>query len=174
MSTATHFFGVKGGQGVTVTACMFALGLARDGVETQIADYSDGDVAGVFGLPQVQDWTRVQVTEHLTTTYGDTVGFPENLVIDHGYREGVPPRLAGERVLVVRADYLSIRAAVRAIAEGVPVDRVVAVRHPGATLGLKDVEVCLGKPATVIEWDPSIARAVDAGLLAARVPVAAR
>jgi MinD superfamily P-loop ATPase len=48
---------------------------------------------------------------------------------------------------------------------------VVLVAEPGRSLGRREVEVHLGVPVVaVVEHDPAVARAVDAGLLQARLP----
>jgi hypothetical protein len=69
---------------------------------------------------------------------------------------------------VTRPCYLSVRRAV-----GLPVrpDAVVLVDEPGRSLGRRDVEAVLGVPVrAVVPFEPSIARAIDAGLLLARMP----
>ncbi len=71
-------------------------------------------------------------------------------------------------LLVTRPCYLSVRRAV-----GLPVrpDAVVLVDEPGRSLGRRDVEAVLGVPVrAVVPFEPSIARAIDAGLLLARMP----
>ena len=48
---------------------------------------------------------------------------------------------------------------------------VVVVREPGRALGRHDVEGVVGVPVVAeVEADPAVSRAVDAGLLAARLP----
>ena len=50
-------------------------------------------------------------------------------------------------------------------------DHVVLVTEPNRSLGPRDVADVLGAvPITVVPWDPAVARAIDAGLLAARLP----
>jgi hypothetical protein len=45
------------------------------------------------------------------------------------------------------------------------------VREPGRALGAADVEAVLGVDVTAeVPWDPAVARAMDAGLLATRLP----
>jgi hypothetical protein len=70
-------------------------------------------------------------------------------------------------VLVTRACYLALRAA----RCGPAPDSVLLVREPGRALGPSDVSSALGAPVVAsLRWDPAVARAVDAGLLARRVP----
>jgi hypothetical protein len=70
--------------------------------------------------------------------------------------------------LVIRPCYLSLRHAT--VAPIRPTSAVV-VQQPGRSLGRSDVERVLDVPVVgVIEDDPAVARAVDAGLLSGRMP----
>ncbi len=71
-------------------------------------------------------------------------------------------------LLVMRPCYLALR---RALAAPIRPSAVVLVDEPGRALTRRDIEDVLGVPVRAeIDFDPSIARAVDAGLLAGRVP----
>lgn len=75
---------------------------------------------------------------------------------------------AAHSLLVIRPCYLALRRAARftGLATG-----VVLVSEPGRALGAHDVQRALATPVLAeIAWDPTIARSVDAGLLAARLP----
>ena len=73
-----------------------------------------------------------------------------------------------QRLLVTRACYLALRAARRG---GVEPTGVVLVAEPGRALGAHDVARAAGAPTVAtVSWDPSVARAVDAGLLCAPPP----
>ena len=73
-------------------------------------------------------------------------------------------------VLVTRACYLSLR---RSSACSSYASDVVLITEPGRALGARDVEHALGIPVIAeIPWDPAVARAVDSGLLRARLPPA--
>jgi len=92
------------------------------------------------------------------------------VVIDAG--TGVPPTAlfaaASHRLLVARPCYLGLR---RAVASGVQPSGIVLVGEPGRALTARDVERALGAPVVAeLAYDPAVARAVDAGLLAARLP----
>jgi hypothetical protein len=98
-----------------------------------------------------------------------------NIVVDAGSAGDPPPaiiRAADHALLVTRPCYLALRAAVR---QPTRPSGVVLVEEPGRALRARDVEASLGVPvvATVL-LDPAIARAVDAGLLLARLPTAFR
>jgi hypothetical protein len=75
---------------------------------------------------------------------------------------------AGASVLVTRACYLALR---RAVAGGPTPAGVVVVAEPGRALSVADVGSVLVAPVLAeVPWDPVVARAVDAGLLASRLP----
>lgn len=75
---------------------------------------------------------------------------------------------ASASLLVLRPCYLSLRRAVQAPLRP---SAVILVSEPGRSLGRGDVESVLGVPVrAVVGVDPAVARAVDAGLLASRLP----
>mgnify|MGYP001182010353 CR=1 FL=1 len=92
------------------------------------------------------------------------------VVIDGG--TGVPnpalAEVATHNLLVTRPCYLALR---RAVACGMQPSGVVLVAEPGRALSARDVERAVGAPVVAeVQYDPAVARAVDAGLLAARLP----
>lgn len=96
--------------------------------------------------------------------------FADVTIVDAG--TGSPPRPltdAADRVLLVtRSCFLSLR---RAASSPVRPSGIVLVTEPGRTLRSADVERAVSAPVVAeIAWDPAIARAVDAGLLAGRPP----
>lgn len=71
-------------------------------------------------------------------------------------------------LLVLRPCYLALR---RALAAPVRPSGVVLVTEAGRSLGRRDVEDVLGVPVRAeVAIDEAVARAVDAGLLARRIP----
>lgn len=89
---------------------------------------------------------------------------------------GVPGAAAGQAVaaaaglslLVMRPCYLALRRAARAPLRP---SGVVLVGEPGRAIGDREIADVLGVPVRArIPLDPGVARAVDAGLLASRVP----
>ncbi len=92
------------------------------------------------------------------------------VVIDAGAGPPPPSLLAAadRTLLVTRPCYIALR---RAVADGITPTAVVVVCEPGRSLGVRDIEQAVGAPVVAeVPFDPAIARAVDAGLLAARVP----
>ncbi|MEO6120947.1 MAG: hypothetical protein ABIW46_08650 [Acidimicrobiales bacterium] len=97
---------------------------------------------------------------------------PRPVVVDCGSTgEPVAMAVAGSAslsLLVLRPCYLALR---RAVAAPVRPSGVILISEPGRALGRQDVEDALGVPVRAeVAWDPAIARCVDAGLLAGRVP----
>ena len=75
---------------------------------------------------------------------------------------------ATRSLLIIRPCYLALRRASRLTTKP---DGVIVITEPGRALGVHDVESVVGAPVLAeIPFDPAIARAVDAGLLAGRVP----
>ncbi len=75
---------------------------------------------------------------------------------------------ATHSLLVTRACYLALR---RAATAPVRPSGVVLVTEPGRALGRSDVEHVVGAPVRAeVAVDPAVARAVDAGVLANRLP----
>ncbi len=75
---------------------------------------------------------------------------------------------ADQVLLVTRPCYLSLRRATRST---VRPTGVILVEEPGASIKPRAVERCLGAPVVAtVSVDPAIARAVNSGLLAGRLP----
>lgn len=75
---------------------------------------------------------------------------------------------AGLSLLVMRPCYLALRRAARA---SLRPSGVILVEEPGRSIGEREVADVLGVPVRArVPFEPAIARVVDAGLLANRVP----
>jgi Mrp family chromosome partitioning ATPase len=96
---------------------------------------------------------------------------PRPVVVDCGRAERVGAAVVGgaqRSILVIRPCFLALR---RAMASPLRPSEVVVIREPGRTLSRHDIESAVGAPVRAeIEADPAVARAVDAGLLAGRLP----
>jgi hypothetical protein len=195
----TMCWAAKGGSGTTVVAASLALAAASTILLVDLsgdvpAALGISDSTG----PGVHDWMRSEADSErlraleIEAAPGVSVlqcgrrGEPEgtrwkalaehlaqdgrDVVIDAGTCD--PAReihsVADRSWLVTRSCYLSLRAAVRQKARPTG---AVFIEEPGRSLRGPDVAAALGVPlvATIL-FDPAIARAVDAGLLAARVP----
>lgn len=95
-------------------------------------------------------------------------------IVDGGSR-GLDPairRQASHDVLVLRGCYLAIR---RVAALTQRPSEVVLISEPGRALRRPEVETSAGAPIVAeIPWDPVVARAIDSGLLASRLPRSVR
>lgn len=156
-----------------------ALGLAEPsgpGVADWLAS-STADAAALHRLA-VTATDALQLLPRGTTAVGhdrladlvEALAGHVEVVIDAG--TGVPPpalvAAATHNLLVTRPCYLALR---RAVAMGVQPSGIVLVGEPGRALTARDVERSLGAPVVAeLQYDPAVARAVDAGLLAARLP----
>jgi Mrp family chromosome partitioning ATPase len=93
-----------------------------------------------------------------------------DVIIDAGTGEPHPAlvAVAEHRMLVTRPCYLSLRRATRASTRP---NGVIVVDEPGHALSVRDIERAIGEPVVaIVSFDPAIARAVDSGLLTARLP----
>ena len=119
---------------------------------------------GYGDLPPLTSPRWAIMTQHLQTREGDAV-------LDCGPVRPAPSVLTdGARsVLVLRPCYLALR---RVVGHSITADRLVLIDEPGRALRRPDVEKVVGHRVDVhLELDPAIARAVDAGLLAGRLPL---
>jgi hypothetical protein len=110
---------------------------------------------------------RVAVLAHLLAGDSRTVVADCGVVSD-GQALVAPIVAARQSLLVIRPCYLALR---RATSAPVHPSGVILLAEPGRTLRRSDVEQVVGAPVLAeVPWDPSVARAVDAGLLASRLP----
>lgn len=96
--------------------------------------------------------------------------WPGNVVVDLGVAADVRRQVIGSGVrslLVMRLCYLGVRCAL----EQTRPDGVIVVEEPGRALTSADIASALGVAVVArVPYDPTISRAVDAGLLVSRVP----
>jgi len=127
-----------------------------DGLELiPIGSCTHGDVAA-------GRWTEMAgwLAARQGTVIVDTGGPPDPALV----------AAAATSLLVIRPCYLAARKAARL--QPVPATGIVLVTEPGRALGRRQIESAVGVVVIAeIPLDPSIARAVDAGLLAARLPM---
>ena len=176
---------VKGGSGTTVVATSLALLSASQGIDTCLVDLA-GDAPSCLGLADPTDHQEIAVNSrlqllalghlrrspaHQWTTVSAHLGHStRTVVVDAGLGEPAAALRAAAHhdLLVVRGCYLALR---RAAVLHHPPSGVVLLNEPGRALRRQDVEAVTGAPVvSELAWDPTVARAVDAGLLATRVP----
>jgi hypothetical protein len=195
----TVCWAAKGGSGTTVVTATLALSCAPDSVLVDlagdlpavlgltrspgqgIADWlrSDAPAAALDDLAVVVDRTTVLIPRGAADLDAGSARWAElvewltsrtSAFIDAG--TGVPPHglLCDEvrSLLVTRACYLAVTTA-----SALPYrpDGIVLVSEPWRSLRPFDVERAIGAPVVAtVSHDPAVPRAVDAGLLRARVP----
>ncbi len=125
------------------------------------------DLAGDLSA-RTSDRARWAALGHWLHDWSDQWGC--DVTVDCGTR--TPPQPLRERstcsLLVTRACYLAVRRAAR---HPVRPTGVIVVDEPGHGLGRREIEHALGVPVeAIVAFDPLVARAVDAGLLASRLP----
>jgi MinD superfamily P-loop ATPase len=190
----------KGGSGTTVVACALALASARAQPTTLVDLSGDCATALGMDEPNgpgVVDWlasptagpadlARLALVirdEVCLIPRGDAdpphdqwgrlaavLGGSGNVIIDAG--TGLPPQAlhdaADRSLLITRPCFIAIRRAQRLT---IRPTGIVLVDEPGRALTVRDVEHALGVPVVAeVRLDPAVARAVDAGLLIARLP----
>jgi hypothetical protein len=190
----------KGGSGTTVIACALALGGGHGRPTTLVDLSGDSATALGLAEPTgpgVTDWLISPTAgpgdlRRLAIAVRDDVdlippgnavapvdqwsrlaaalALPATVIIDAG--TGCPPiqlhEAADQSLLVTRPCFLAIRHAQQL--ELRPTG-IVLVDEPGRALTSTDVEHALGVPVVAeVRLDPAVARAVDAGLLATRLP----
>lgn len=97
---------------------------------------------------------------------------PHTVVVDCGSRPAGAARAVAKRaarsVLVTRACYLAVQ---RCASVDLAPTEVALVREPQRALSADDIAECVGAPIRMrVPIDPAVARAVDSGLLASRMP----
>ena len=183
--------GAKGGQGCTTIAAVLAVLAAHSNYPTLLLD-TQGDAAPTLGVsdpPPTSTLTEAianaaepcrglrvatlagdRIDAEAITAISELVAAGHRVIVDTGTDHDVLHRfdpLLPQRLLVTRPCYLALRRAV-----GVPFvpDHVVLIAEHQRALTERDVSLALALPVTSVPYDPSIARAIDAGLLAARLP----
>ena len=106
-------------------------------------------------VPELMEWLR---------------DWPGNVVVDLGSGANLRRSVldgGGRSLLVLRLCYLGVRAAL----EQVRPDGIIVIEEPGRALTSADLAAALRVAVVArVPYDPTISRAVDAGLLASRVP----
>lgn len=167
----------KGGVGVTTVAAALALVGARTRFSadpvTILAERAEiEDLCAVLGATPPTDGPGGEPLPYEVgplTLYdlrcGSLLTTPPDFIV--GYRGG--PDVT--RYVVTRPCYLAARAESRTRQYEDRADGLIVITEPGRALSADDMAGATGVPVVAeIPWDPAVARAIDAGLLAARLP----
>ena len=115
-------------------------------------------VPSQVNLDRLRDLAEVIAQSTMPTVVDAGSGLAAIPIIEHATRS----------LLIIRPCYLALR---RASLLTTKPNGIIVITEPGRALGVHDVESVVGAPVLAeIPFDPAIARAVDAGLLAGRVP----
>lgn len=183
------YFSVKGGQGVTTIAVADAALEAQAGRNVWLVTHDLGDTLAAAGRmsgpstdkdhyfvggerePAIMTpATYRQITEFIRDGKAHPFGDPDVVIHDLGVSPSAPDLTPGPQLLVIRSCYLALR---RALATSRRFDAIVLVQEPGRSLEVRDVESVLGVSVVMrVPYTAEVSRAVDAGLLGYRVPVA--
>jgi len=147
----------KGGQGTSVTACAVALRAAGEGRTVRLDGHDRDSLAAILGT-----------TGDGPVIPGLILGDDNDEACDLVVHDGPAP--GGVSLLVTRPCYLALRRALHiGLCPGAL--GVVAVVEAGRALGCDDIAAVLGLPViATVPLRAEIARAVDAGVLTARLP----
>ena len=171
-------YGVKGGVGTTTTAVALAAKLAQNASDKTFGitcasndELSLSDIHGVAGN-RSEDYN---LTDNLVLSPVDKK--VDYLIVDNGFATNKSTYNGDDTIYVVDNSYLSLKRAV-SLDLNLSTNRNamwVRVIRPGGALIDRDIDDVLTLENNVrcqIPLDSSIARAVDAGILVRRVPVA--
>ena len=178
MKHIINLFANKGGVGLTTTAALLALTYKEPTllVTDDIDEFYD--LAAVLGLAHPSVATEVRCTVTLTVALIQGDDYNECVLADRDEHivmvstESQRDRfdMTFRNLLVTRYCYLALRRTVAMCGPG-DIDGIIAIVEPGRALNGRDAARAIGAPIVAeLPYDPSIARAVDAGLLAARTP----
>jgi hypothetical protein len=173
-----NFWSPKGGQGTTTLVCGIAKSLSRYGEVVQVVGEGEraNDALACFGSATLAE-------SNFQTTINDNLqvsqipaGKVDRRIFDCGTDvTAIQPDCLN--VMVTKACYLSLRRLLKITrAPEHPdvldnFDGFVLVEEPGRALNVTDVESVTGMDHLgTVHYDSSIARTVDAGLLAVREP----
>lgn len=181
---------VKGGSGTTVTAAALALLLsARHRGGGHVVDLN-GDMHAALGVSEPLDTSACEVNSALRLVsrrmqhdVGDTQwlslatelsSLRGPVVVDVGMLQpgNALVEAAAASYLIVRPCYLALRRASMSVGRSdMRIDGCILIDEPGRALTPSDVAAVLNVPVSAkLVTDGLVARAVDAGLLAHRVP----
>lgn len=159
-------YGAKGGAGTSTVAAALALMSAEHG-PTVLVSHDGAPILGAGPQP-LDPHEAIEVRRNLWTVEALPLGAPEPVatfrVIDAGTTAPTEP---GAALLVTRPCYLALR---RTSGQPKPAG-IILLTEPGRALTAPDVAEVVGAPVVAeLAQDPAVARAIDAGLLASRLP----
>lgn len=195
-----NLFGAKGGVGTTTITAAMALEMSKRHIPTTVACAADiigppyvhgswqhellcsdrNALAAVLGLGMdAKPGQEVAPGLFFHDPGNEEKSFARAVITDFGTYVSHVGRYDGDyNILVVRNEYLGLRRAITSEQVKQPngstqlrFDGFVLVEEEGRALGLREVRDVLGLPhLATIPVEPTIGRAIDAGVLPTRVP----
>lgn len=166
--------GVKGGVGTTTTAVALAIWMADENHDLMIGltSYSDDDVYSIAGVRPLSGETEVRANKNNLYLNPDPNRRLDIHIIDGGFlpSQGTDKVIGDYNFYVVQNAYIALR---RAVSLSLPDNKTfVKVIIPEGALVGRDVDDVIGCRDNSVEipFDPTIMRAVDAGVLLRRIP----
>lgn len=155
----------KGGVGVTTTACALALHFCEKGNKTLLLGRDKhADALSWLGCSGNNGVTAIkQGLDHALSTTDVNIDNYEIVVVDNGQEPLATYFTNVVNVVVVRNDYISLKNTLNK-----EHDILVAFVADTNALSAQDVAYTLGSTPVVAKIDPSVARAIDAGLAISR------
>jgi len=129
----------------------------------------ESDVVDHLSLLHKGNSTDALSVDRLAVLAAVLAGSSRRVIVDAGRTsdQGQWWSASGGSMLVIRPCYLGLRRVGR-VSSGC---EVVVVDEPGRALTVADVNTATGATLRCrLPWDPAVARAVDAGILASRMP----
>ncbi len=157
--------GARGGQGTSTIAAALAL-YAAGHARTQLVATDLSATAALLGIGEPAD-EELTVTDHLTLT-GVSSGDPDVRIIDAGTTTPTCSREDVHLVVLRGPCYVALRSLDHN--NGHRPDGIVLLAEQGRSLTARDLSDVTGIPVVAtVPVTPAVARAIDAGLLIARL-----
>lgn len=158
MAVSINVIGVTGGAGASTLAVSLGAMAAAAGRSVEVCSGHPVELADLLGTP-------VEGLELLHRSAATDLSDIE--IRDHGRHDDIVP--ADLTVAVMRGPSFPAAAAARRLAERVQLDGLILLREEDRVLTPGDLRV--QAPMSCLDVDPRLARAIDAGLLATRMPL---
>lgn len=161
--------GARGGQGTTTVAAGLALYAVEAG-EVALVSAEDTATRALLGVPAVEGDATL-AGGRLTLASAPAIPPPATTVVDAGrLGSGDPAPGEAEHYVVLRGPcYVALATLVAS--DGPRPHGIILVAEDGRSLTARDVEEVTGLPVVAtVQASPRVARTIDAGLLASRLP----
>lgn len=161
--------GARGGQGTTTVAAGLALYAAEAG-EVALVTAEDTATRALLGVPAVEGEPTL-AGGSLTLVSAPAIPLPATTVVDAGRLGSGHPAVGEAEHYVVLRGPCYVALATLVASDGPRPHGIILVAEDGRSLTARDVEEVTGLPVVAtVQASPRVARTIDAGLLASRLP----